>query len=207
MPTAVLRPEIVAENFRQLRAQKTHSHFAGYLAVKRAAAGFGRGENLDVDFIEFFKTFLSVPGGPHRKPYLRPFWERPIGDKTKWLNPNPPGSYAPRSLRSNMPFTQVVTVVGEGNDGLYSLKERHWELAIEHLTYGLRVNAVLLASVLYRDFAVTADDPMPAHLVAIFREEFGYVPGLSANADEEFAHIYVDDGQAPGRDDWFVRLQ
>jgi len=187
----------------RLREQWIHPHFAGYLCLKRTAARDGRTTNLRPDFKEFFETFLRVPGAIRQKPYLRPFLDEAPSDANIWLNPNLAGSYAPRSFRQTL--LKVISISGSGKDARYSFRDRHWTLARTNLLRGKSVPVVDVVAVLYRNYALTSEEPSMADWVTVFREEFGYPPPPPGVSDEEFHTLYHDDSSRAGAE-WLERL-
>ena len=188
----VVRPEVVNEAVAELIGGRIHEHFAGYLCMLRTATSAGTTRDLRPNFAEFFDTFLAVPNAPDGRPYLRPF-NRAGSGPSSWNQANVAGSYAPSSIRAGMPFARVVEIQGQGNNALYSLRDGHAALALEHLAQGHPVPAVPLAAFLYRDFGFQVDgDPSAAHLVQIFRYEFGYQDDASTVSDA-FRLLYADE--------------
>jgi hypothetical protein len=197
------KPFVVANALRNLRRQRIHRTFVGYLCIRRwSAARHDSDTKLKPDFREFFDTFLRLPGAPDRKPYVIPFCEETPTAANLWFNDNVAGSYAPSSLRPVSPLHQVVTVEGQGRNATYSLKPRHYELARTHLCFGQKILAGSLAAFLYRDYAVNSARPSVADVVAIFRTEFGYHP-VDGQPNPEFAGLYELDDPTEGRADWF----
>lgn len=172
-----------------LRQLPIHTHFTGYLCVKRvAAAGL---EPRSADFKAFSETFLRVPGAPSRRPYVQIFVESDPSPHNRWSNPNVAGSYAQSSLRQGTaPFLQVVRVSGRRAQTRYRLVDRHWERARETLTMGGRIPVTPLAAFLFRNLGFTTDSPSPSLLIDAFRTEFGYPLG---RGDAEFNHLYTDE--------------
>lgn len=201
---SVIKPSLVAFCLRELREQRIHPTFAGYLCVKQCAAAEGRSEDLAVDFQEFFERFLSVDGGPANKPFVYPFTADPPTFHNLWFNRNVAGSYAPSSLRSQSPFTRVVEVTGSGSRAKirYSLLDQHWQLARLHLTFENKVPAVPLAVFLYRDYALRTYPPSVAEWVRVFQEEFGYLDE-DGEPNEEFDYLYVDESEHGSFEEWF----
>jgi hypothetical protein len=173
-PMYQLKANVVSECFRFVRSQSTHSYFIGYLAVKWAAARQKKQERLAVNFVKFFDTYLKVDGAPENMPYLRLFWDTPFSPKTALRNRNIAGSFAPSSIRTDSPLTNVIDIEGDGRSVRYSLKADHAVLARKWLLFDKRVNAAALACVLFRDFGILGDDPSPEDLVTAFRSVFGY---------------------------------
>lgn len=188
----VVRPEVVHESVTELVRSRIHEHFAGYICMVRTATRDGTTRNLKPDFVEFFETFLAVPNAPDGRPYLRPF-NRAGSGPASWNQGNLAGSYAPSSIRPNMPFASVIEVEGQGTNTTYSLRNGHALLALEHLAHGERIPVVPLAIFLYRDYAVLTDeDPSAEHLVQIFRHEFGY-QDAAGSISADFIRLYSDE--------------
>ena len=192
--------EIVIESLRRLTDQKIHRTFAGYLSLKRAAAAYGETDNLESRaFKDFFDDFLRMPDATDQRPYFVPFSDSATSDASRWLNRNVAGSYAPSSLRPVSPFRQVVRI----EEQRYSLVDRHWEHALEHLALGSRVPVLPLAAFLYRDYTFTVEHPEATDLIAAFRGEFGYTTASFETADDEYSYLYYEDEDVDAKEDWF----
>jgi hypothetical protein len=208
----IVKPAIVAACLEELRNQRIHNNFAGYLCVKRTAFRDERNDNLQVNFKEFFDTFFRVGDAPSDKPYAMPFWDAPPSEANKWFNENVAGSYAPSSLRSGSPFRKVIKVEGSrrASDIRYSLLEDDAKLALKHLLYNTKVPALCLATFLYRDFAVETDgdeEPTPHLLVRIFQEEFGFIDETLDPIGDDFETLFsYNSKSAEGETDWFESL-
>ena len=121
MAQTQIRAEIVAACLKELREQKIHRTFAGYLAVKWTAAQFNRSTDLPPKFKEFFDTFLRVPDASTKAPYAIVFTEQAPSKANQLSGINVAGSYAQSSLRSDSPFRSVVAVTGQKQNIRYSL--------------------------------------------------------------------------------------
>jgi len=188
----VLRSEFVESSLEHLLRQKLHPHFAAYLCLKRTAARDGRTTNLKPDFAEFFETFLRVPNGDERRPYIRPFWDEERSERKAWYQSNIAGSYSAASARRIQPFMKVVNITGAKRAATYSLRRDHPNLALHHLTFDRPVPVVSLSSFLYRDYSFqpvgsTIGTP---DVVRVFRDEFGYT---GKKGGLEFQTLYQDD--------------
>jgi hypothetical protein len=175
----VIRKRIVTNSLARLREQKTHTLFAGYLCLQQRAVQLGRLDNLQPDFLAFFKKFFLVGNHPLGAPYIKPFTQHKPSSQNLWLNENVAGSYAPASLRPDQPFRKVVWIEGRK----YSLPPDHAERALQYLLYNKRIQVGDLATFLYRNFGFY--DPFTIHdLVDVFTYEFGYSnePGGTTNA-------------------------
>jgi hypothetical protein len=186
----LIRIDVVQAALHRLRASDIHSHFAGYLCVKRACQSHPDAPVFSSEFKPFFDTYLAVPGGPPGKPYVRVFTGgNPNG--SNWINDNVAGSYAPSSIRPNKPLGQVINVVGERNNATYQLVEDSATVASQHLLNGTRISALDLAIFLYRDFSFD-EAAGAAELVEIFAGEFGFsssIPHQKSDFDKLF-HLH-----------------
>lgn len=163
VPTATVR-----ECIDRLQRQQVHQFFPMYLHLRRQAALQGTTQGIAAN-LDDLAEFLRVPGGPYRKPYLRPFWTGQRAARQEWLNENLAGSYAPSSLRE-VP-RRVIEVVG----GRYNLPKGHWNLAKEHLLAGERIPLRALAGFYLRNYGfVVTGIPTSAELGMVFLEVFGY---------------------------------
>jgi hypothetical protein len=198
----VVRKRIVAQSLSRLRKQKTHTLFAGYLHLQQRASQLGRLEDLQPEFLPFFKQFFEVDNHPLGAPYIKPFTAEKASPKNLWLNENVAGSYAPRSLRPEQPFRQVVKIEGRK----YSLPTDHAKRAFRHLLYSNRIQAADLAVVLYRDFGLLGDSPTIEDLIDIFNYEFGYAHEPGAKPDENFRILYSLESVKTWEQDWLETL-
>ncbi len=198
----VIRKQLVAQSLSRLREQKTHTLFAGYLYLQQRGAQVGRLEDLQPDFLQFFKQFFEVDNHPLGAPYIKPFTEQKASTKNLWLNENVAGSYAPSSLRLGQPFRQVVSIEGRK----YSLPPDHAQRAFKHLLYSVPIQVADLAVVLYRDFGLLGDSVTIEDLVDIFAYEFGYANELGSKPDEKFERLYSLETTKNWAEDWLETL-
>jgi hypothetical protein len=182
----VIRKEIVARSLARLREQKTHTLFAGYLCLQYRAAQLGRLNDLQPEFLQFFKQFFQVADHPLGTPYIKIFTERQASEKNLWLNENVAGSYAPSSLRPDQPFRKVVTI----DNKTYSLPADHAARALKYLLFSKPVQVADLAVVLYRDYGLLGEAVTIEELVGIFTYEFGYANQPGAEPDHNFQALY-----------------
>lgn len=196
-----MKHEAVADCLHAVRRQKVHENFAGYLAVLHTAAIHPASTSLQVNFKNFFETFLRVPDGPH--PYIQPFHLRPQDEI--WFNSNVAGSYSPSSYRPDSPLLKVTRLTGTGTAARYQLVKEHWKIARQHLLFNNQIPIVPLAGLLYRNFSLAADPPTAMTLVTIFRDEFGY-PQTNAATSAAFDHLYEDDSAEVPRSHWFEEV-
>jgi hypothetical protein len=182
----VVRKDIVAQALFRLREQKTHTFFAGYLCLQQRSAILDRLEDLQPDFVSFFRRFFRVNDHPIAAPYLKIFTEHKASSSNLWLNENVAGSYAPSSLRPGQPFRQVVNTEGKK----YSLPSDHAQRAFQYLLYSVPVKVVDLAIVLYRDFGLIDANSTLDDLVDIFTFEFGYSKKTGGARNDDFSILY-----------------
>ncbi|HEX3149242.1 MAG TPA: AAA family ATPase [Gemmataceae bacterium] len=195
---SVIRKPVIAAALQQLRAQKTHPLFAGYLHLCQLAAESGRLDNLKPDFTNFYRKYFRVKDHPLGYPYVRPFTSQKASRRNLWLNENVAGSYAPSSLRPEQPFRKVVKVTSSGS---YSLAPNHAELAFRYLLDGERVSAPAIASFIYRDFGLLDESLRIHQLVAAFAFRFGFSTDPLRPA-AEFNRIFDSKILEQWPDDW-----
>ena len=200
--TYVFRKHIVARALSRLREQKTHTLFAGYLYLQQRSAQLNRLEDLQPDFISFFRQFLRVGNHPLGAPYIKLFTEQKASIKNLWLNENVAGSYAPSSLRPEQPFRQVVNISGRK----YSLPSNHAQLAFEHLLYSTPVQVADLSVVLYRDFGMSDDSVSIQDVIDIFVYEFGYSQIHGAESNKDFSTLYSLETTKGWEEDWLETI-
>jgi len=116
---------------------------------------------------------LEVPGGPEGKPYYRPMLHQ--ANMSPWLNSNLAGSYSPSSIRDQP--RKVVTSEGH----LYSLRDGHVDLAMEHLLYGQPAPGVALAAFFFRNHGFYGPSPNIGAVVDALRTKFQF---WGAGADD-----------------------
>jgi hypothetical protein len=182
----VVRKPIVARSLHNLREQKTHTNFAGYLYLQKLSAELGRLEDLKPDFLHFFKEFFFVKDHPLGTPYIKLFTEHSPSNKNLWLNQNVAGSYAPSSLRPEQPFRQVANIQGRK----YSLPYDHAKRAFKYLLFSMPVSVIDLAIVLYRNFGIVGDAATSMDLIEIFAYDFGYTDQPRGEPNEDFRMLY-----------------
>jgi hypothetical protein len=195
-PTFVLELSVIRWGIEELVGRLTHPYFPAYLTIRRIAAQQDSSVNIHPNWKDDIGQFLRVPGGPPDKPYYRPFWDQSSSADQHWLNKNLAGSWAPSSIRS----TVAPKIIDINNDGGFSLKDKHWELAKKYLLLDQQMALLPLCVFLYRNFGFTTDGPSigPHNLIQIFRADFGYRPDSD---DAEFSYLY--DASIPDRTDWF----
>ncbi len=202
MPLTVVRPDQVVQALSRIREARIHPNFVAYLCLKRASVVYHREQDLPLDAKEFHKTFLTVPDADPEYPYIRPFSDVSPSAANAWLNPNVAGSFARSSFRST--FFRIVDVEGEGRNTRYSFKPAHWDLARRFLADDRHISVIDLAVFLYRDYALTSEEPQVFDWVRVFREEFGYPVSDALNQDQEFDQLYmVDEALTQRSIPWF----
>lgn len=198
MTEQVIRKHIVAQSLARLREQKTHTLFCGYLYLQQRSSQLGRLEDLQPDFLSFFKTFFFVGNHPLGAPYIKPFTEQKASTKNLWLNENVAGSYAPSSLRPRQPFRRVVNIQRR----VYSLPPDHARRAFEHLLYSTQIHVADLAVVLYRDFGLLGVPFTIKDLIDIFAFEFGYANKPGDQPNERFRTLFRLEQAGTWEEDW-----
>ena len=198
----VIRKQIVAQCLSRLRDQKTHTFFAGYLYLQQRASQLGQLDDLQPEFLPFFRQFFEVGNHPLGAPYIKLFTEHKASTKNLWLNENVAGSYAPRSLRPEQAFCQVVKIEGKK----YSLPPDHARRAFEHLLYKTPVQAADLAVVLYRDFGLQGDSLTIEQIIDIFTYEFGYASNPGDKPNEDFRTLFSLETAKTWGKDWLETI-
>ncbi|MNJ22508.1 hypothetical protein D3C77_168790 [compost metagenome] len=162
---------VVIESIKDLMGRSLHRNLPGYLCIKRDLRSALIDQGIKPKFKVFFDEFLRVPGGVH--PYFVPFSETWTAGTSPWLNVNVAGSYAPSSLRGNGAFLKVCSI--DAASKLFSLRENHEVLALQHLAASQKIPALSIAVFLYRDFAFDSPQvPQADVLLTKFRDDFGY---------------------------------
>lgn len=198
----VIRKHIVARSLARLRAQRTHTLFAGYLYLQQRSSELNRLNDLQPDFTSYFRKFFRVGNHPLGTPYIKIFTEQKSSDQNLWLNENVAGSYAPSSLRPEQPFRKVVSIV----DRKYSLPTDHAKRAFEYLLYSDQVQVADVAVVLYRDFGFFDDSLTINSAINIFAYEFGYSLSMGAEFSEDFQTLFSLENSNDWEEDWLEAL-
>lgn len=198
----VIRKEVVAQSLNQLREQKTHTLFAGYLYLQQRASQLGRLTDLQPDFSSYFEKYFRVENHPLGAPYIKIFTEQKSSDKNLWLNQNIAGSYAPSSLRPDKPFRKVVNIEAKK----YSLPHDHAKKAFQYLLESKPIQVADLAIVLYRDFGLTKDSVTITDLVDIFAYEFGYTENQRTKPNADFQTLFGYDSIQNLEKDWLEKI-
>lgn len=177
---------VVRKAIADLSGRSIHPFFPAYLYLRQAAKRQGTDSAIKPRWKEL-AIYLEIAGAAPQKPYFRPFAEGSPGANQGWLNANLAGSFAGSSLRPGRPAMLVVDYDRSTQD--FALRERHWELAREHLLDETRVPVGSLCAFLLRDFAFISDSgpPTAEDMVDVFLSEFGY-----DNRDSEEAQYLYD---------------
>ncbi|WP_175887654.1 hypothetical protein [Burkholderia contaminans] len=172
---------------------RIHPAFAAYLCLKLASRSAGAVSGLRPNFRNFFDTFLAVPGGPPKKPYVMPFAEQGQSISNIWFNSNVAGSYAPSSIRPQSPMRKVSAFSGNGRKVEFNLIANHSDGAKTYMLFGGNVSAAALAVFFYRDYSFRGTTPSLADLVSIFRDDFGY---RESHSDEvaQYRQLFDESG-------------
>ncbi|WP_124595715.1 hypothetical protein [Burkholderia stagnalis] len=147
------------------------------------------------NFRAFFDTFLAVPGGPIKKPYVLPFVPQGQGKDDIWFNQNVAGSYAPSSIRTQSPMRQVCAFSGSRGDSEFSLIANHSEGAKTYMLFGGLVPADALSIFLYRDYSFRGESPSGNDLIEIFRDEFGFRESI-ADENAQYKRLFDESGSS-----------
>lgn len=150
--------------------------------------------DLRPNFRDFFDTFLKVPGGPVKKPYVLPFVAQGTGSTNIWFNENVAGSYAPSSIRSQSPMRQVCTFSGNRNETVFQLVNGHSGEAKRTMLFGGSAPIDALCIFLYRNHALEGENPSGDALLTLFRKEFGFRDHIPQER-EQFLILFESDGQ------------
>jgi len=187
-PAYVFSKDAVLRAIRFLEEAPIHEHFAAYLAILRANRSHPSDPVRSSDITDFHDRFLRVHDAPEKAPYVRPFRSR--GRGLQAFNANVAGSYAPSSLRAGTALIGVVSISGSRSTVVYSLRENHASLALEHLLSNTRVPVIALAAFLYRDYGFHLEAPEISRVVQIFRDDFF---GSGEDAETSFKLLFDDD--------------
>lgn len=196
-PTWVVPVWRAAESVEVLLGQSIHQWFPGYLHLKRQSMLQGTSVGVEPNFAELHDV-LYVPGGPAKKPHLRPFWKGARNAHQEWMGENLAGSYAPSSIRE-----AVQKVLDVDAQRRYVFKDDHAQLALETFLEGQRVPALPLAAFLFRDYGIASRlESDVATLIAIFKREYGY----TGSATNEFDLLFDGSWQSSIDGPWLEQF-
>lgn len=168
--TFVFTKKAVLRGISNLESMPIHEHFVGYLAILNAMHDDERAEVHSTDITDFHERYLRVVDAPDNSPYISPFRSR--GKGMRLVNRNVAGSYAPSSIRSQGKITNVIEVLGEGQNAAYVLRPNHASMALKHFLKGRKVPVASLAAFLYRDFGFELPQSDVSAVIELFRREF-----------------------------------
>lgn len=192
MPVYVLEPSVVREAIDNLDSRKIHPHFPAYLGLTRLAKREGTTQDLSYDYETYYDQYFRVQADENQnmvidgseKLYLVPFTNPHA--RRMWKGENVAGSISVGTAGRSTSSVGLNNVVDIDIDAkTYSLKDDHWELARDHLTYEEKVPAEPVAIFMYRDWGFESDEPPEiGDLVELFREEFGF------EEDSKFEYLF-----------------
>lgn len=166
-PRKVLTVDAVRQSIAALHKPFIHEQFIAYLHIRKRGVEDGSMIDIEPRWGDV-SDLLAVAGGPPNKPHYRPVSSRTKHDPSGyWLNPNIPGSYAPKSLRSVSRFML-------DSAGNFSLPNDHAQQSLAAHLKGKRQPAWPFASFFLRNYsfdpsAATIDD-----LIDGFRRVFRF---------------------------------
>ncbi|WP_129813877.1 hypothetical protein [Streptomyces albidoflavus] len=188
-PDYVLRTEAIRWAIDTLTTRRIHPFFLAYLYLH----GLTPDEDKPVPVLPVWTDlgkYLTMPGGPSRKPYYRPFFQEISKPERYWLNANLAGSYAPSSLRQ-VP-RRIVDVI---EDGRFQLKEDSAELALEHLLFAEPAPLLALSTFMLRNYGFKSDDGVPGEreICSLFLAEFNFREGEGSLLSGDALVIFTTD--------------
>ncbi len=198
----VLRTEVVRWSIGVLTTRRIHPFFLAYLYLH----GLTPNEDDPTPVVPIWTDlakYLSIPGGPPKKPYYRPFFQEISKPERYWLNSNLAGSYAPSSLR------QVPKrVVDVSDDGHFRLKEDSATLALEHLLYNEPAPLLALSAFMLRNYGFKSDEGLPSEwdLCSLFLAEFNFQQGEGSLLSGDAAVVFATDYPALPMTELFTPL-
>jgi len=190
MTEYVLTYPTIRAAIEDLENRWIHPHFGAYLGLTGYAEQEGQTQDLEYDYGDYINENYRMKGTEttdivvhgDTKEYFKPFTNPRSSDK--WLASNWNQQVSPNTTRAG--WSNVVEL--DEDDGTFTLKDGHWELAREHLTDEEKVPAVCVAIFLYRDYGFESDEePELGDVVEIFREEYGF------EDDDKFEHLFIED--------------
>ena len=188
-----VRVEAVKKAISALTDTRSHEHFPGYIAIlkerNKAAPASGNADSIG----KFYRQFLSVDDAPEKRPFLRPFRSRGVGNPVRLNQKNVAGSYAPKSIREDGPLSKVIEVSQDAEgEFVYSLPSQHWKIVLSEMLSGHKLPVVSTAFFLLRDYAFRMDGPDIASVISVFRKEFS-IADSDSDGDEIFTALFEDD--------------
>ena len=143
-----------------------HSHFAGYLAIRRINIKENRGAQVS-DISDFYKRYLRVGNPDDAKP-APSLWHQEFSEKKLWMNQNIAGSYAKSSMRST-PLLHCLRLMTPP----LTLVNSHADVALERLAGGVKIPALAVAVAMLRDFGFWKP-PTPTSIITAWRAELAF---------------------------------
>ncbi|GAB05005.1 hypothetical protein M2359_000858 [Gordonia amarae] len=174
-PRKVLTVDAVRRSIETLHKPFIHEQFIAYLHIRKRGVEDGSMIDIEPRWGDV-SALLAVDGGPPNKPHYRPVSSRTKHDPAGyWLNPNIPGSYAPKSLRSVSRFML-------DSAGNFTLPNDHAQQSLVAHLKGKRQPAWPFAGYFLRNYSF---DPSAA---------------TASDLIEGFRHVFRFDATGPGTD-------
>jgi hypothetical protein len=195
-PRKVLTLDAVRRSIEALHKPYIHEQFLAYLHIRKRGVESGSTRAIEPVWTEV-GALLAVGGGPPNKPNYRPFSSRSKRDPAGyWLNPNIPGSFAPRSLRTTSRF--MLNAAGNGFD----LPADHAAQALAVHLKGKRQPAWPFAGYFLRNYSFDPAASAVSDLIDGFRQVFRFD---SADRGSDFDTLFTTGGEP--NITWFEPLQ
>lgn len=177
--TYVFTIDAVRRAIDRLAITPAHENFGGYLALLEAERESKAALHRSKAIWDFHRRYLAVSGLKPNYPWFSPV-RPPQGGIPKLIYKNIAGSYGD-SIKPANPFSDAVDVKGKGQGITYTLRPGHANVIFERMLDGKRIQAIALASYLFRDFGLELDDPDLQLALDVFRDRFAL---RSDHADE-----------------------
>lgn len=185
-PRNVLTVDAVRRSIEALHKPYIHEQFLAYLHIRERGIAAGTLTAIEPVWTSVGKL-LNVPGGPPNKPNYLPFSSRNKKDPAGyWMNPNIPGSYAPRSLRNTSRF--MLNAAGNGFD----LPVDHARRALDVHLKGKRQPAWPFAGYFLRNYTFAPSAATAADLIDGFRKVFRFD---SVDPGSDFDILFTTGGE------------
>lgn len=165
----VLTIEAVRRAIEALHKPFIHEQFIAYLHLRERGVTAGSMTSIEPSWMVTVSKLLGVPGGGPARPHYLPIASRKKKDPAGyWMNPNIPGSYAPKSLRKASQF--MLNATGDGFD----LPPDHAAQALSSHLGGARQPAWMFAAFLLRNYGFDPSASTAADLIDGFRAVFRF---------------------------------
>lgn len=182
----VLTLHAVRLSIEALHKPYIHEQFLAYLHIRKRGVESGSMTGIEPVWTEVGRL-LAVDGGPPNKPNYRPFSSRSRHDPAGyWLNPNIPGSFAPRSLRTTSRF--MLNAAGDGFD----LPTGHAAQALAVHLRRKRQPAWPFAGYFLRNYSFDPAVSGVSDLIDAFRQVFRFD---SADPGSDFDTLFTTGGE------------